>query len=39
LVYFVVSDPDGSASLVQDMLGMLRDGAEAVITFLQSLFA
>ena len=39
LAYFVISQPTESANLVQDLLGMLQEGAEAVITFLQSLFA
>ena len=39
LLYFVISDPQGSGALVQDILGMLQDGAESVVTFIQSLFA
>lgn len=39
LVYFVISDPNGSGQLVQDILNMLQDGAEALVTFVQSLFA
>lgn len=39
LAYFVISDPNGSSGVVRDILGMLQEGAEAVITFLRSLFA
>lgn len=39
LLYFVISDPNGSGQLVQDILGMLQDGAESLVTFIQSLFA
>jgi len=39
LAYFVITDPTGSSGVVRDILGMLEDGAEAVITFLRSLFA
>jgi hypothetical protein len=39
LVYFVISDPNGSGQLVQNILGMLQDGAESLVTFVQSLFA
>lgn len=39
LAYFVISQPNQSAGLVQQIIGMLRDGADALVTFLQSLFA
>lgn len=39
VAYWVITAPTESANLVQDLLGMLQEGAEAVITFLQSLFA
>lgn len=39
LAYFVISRPNESANLVLELLNMLREGAEALITFLQSLFA
>jgi hypothetical protein len=39
LAYFVITQPNESANIVLDLLGMLREGAEALITFLQSLFA
>lgn len=39
LLYFVISDPTGSGALVQDILRMLQDGAESLVTFIRSLFA
>ena len=39
LAYFVISRPTESANIVLNLLDMLREGAEALITFLQSLFA
>lgn len=39
VAYFVISDPNGSSGVVRDILGMLQEGAEAVITFLRSLFS
>lgn len=39
LLYFVISDPRGSGQLVQDILGMLQDGADSLVTFIRSLFA
>jgi hypothetical protein len=38
LAYLVISRPNESAAMVQDLLGMLRGWAEGIITFLQSLF-
>lgn len=39
LAYFVVSRPNESAGIVQQILGLAQDAAEALVTFLQSLFA
>jgi len=39
LVYLVITQPDESAQMVQDLLGVLQDGADSLTTFLQSLFA
>jgi hypothetical protein len=39
LAFFVISQPNESANIVRDLLNMLQEGAEALITFLQSLFA
>jgi hypothetical protein len=39
LLFFVISRPNESANIVRDLLNMLQEGAEALITFLQSLFA
>jgi hypothetical protein len=39
LLFFVISRPTESANIVRDLLSMLQEGAEALITFLQSLFA
>lgn len=37
LVYFVVTDPAGSGALVQNLLNLLRQAAESLITFFRSL--
>lgn len=39
LLFYLISQPQQSAQAVQSILGWLRDGAEAIITFLRSLFA
>ena len=39
LAFFVITQPTQSAAIVRDLLGMLQDGAEALATFLRSLFA
>jgi hypothetical protein len=38
VAFFLISQPVQSASLVQDILHWLRDAAEAVITFVRSVF-
>jgi len=38
LLFFVITQPDSSASLVHSILGMLRDGAESIITFVSNVF-
>ncbi len=39
VLFFLISRPNESADAVQAALGWLRDGAEAIVTFFQSLFA
>ncbi|WP_168211534.1 hypothetical protein [Actinosynnema sp. ALI-1.44] len=39
LVFYLITQPTQSANAVQSVLGWLRDGAEAIITFVKSLFA
>lgn len=39
LLYLVITQPQESAGMVQDLLGVLQDGADSLTTFLQSLFA
>lgn len=39
VLFFLISSPTQSANVVKDILGGLRSGAEAVISFVQSLFA
>lgn len=39
LVFYLVTQPQQSANAVHNVLGWLRDGADAVITFVKSLFA
>lgn len=38
LVFFLVTQPVQSAALVTSILSTLRDAAEAVITFVRSVF-
>ncbi|WP_018681111.1 hypothetical protein [Actinokineospora enzanensis] len=39
VLFYVVSQPTQAAGAVQGLLSWLRDGAEAIITFLKNLFA
>ncbi|WP_007024748.1 hypothetical protein [Saccharomonospora iraqiensis] len=39
VLFLLVSRPTESAETVRSALSWLRDGAEAIITFFQSLFA
>ncbi|MBP2324148.1 preprotein translocase subunit YajC [Kibdelosporangium banguiense] len=39
LLFYLITQPQQSANAVQGLLGALRDGAEAIITFVKSLFA
>ncbi len=39
LLFMVISQPQQSAGMVRDLLGMLQDGGESLATFLRSLFA
>ncbi|TWE22139.1 hypothetical protein [Prauserella muralis] len=39
VLFFLITRPTESADAVQSALGWLRDGAEAIITFVQSLFS
>lgn len=38
-LFFLITNPTQSAGAVQTALGWLRGGAEAIVTFVQSLFA
>jgi cell shape-determining protein MreC len=38
VVFFLVTQPEQSAQLVRDMLATLQNAAEAVITFVRSVF-
>jgi hypothetical protein len=38
ILFYVVTQPTQAGQAVQDILGWLRDGAEALITFLKSVF-
>lgn len=38
LLFFVLTQPTTSAGLVHDILGMLRDAAESLITFVAAIF-
>lgn len=35
LLFFVFTQPDSAANSVHNILGMLRDGAESVVRFVQ----
>jgi len=39
ILFYVITQPSQAAEAVQGILGWLRDGAEAIITFMKNLFA
>lgn len=39
VLFYVITQPTQAGQAVQDILGWLRDGAEAIITFMKSVFA
>jgi len=39
LLFYVITQPTQAAGMFQGILSWLRDGAEAIITFLKNLFA
>lgn len=39
VLFYVISQPAGSAGIVTNIIGFLRDAAESVITFVSSVFA
>jgi hypothetical protein len=39
ILFYVITQPTQAAEAVQGILGWLRDGAEAIITFMKNLFA
>jgi hypothetical protein len=38
VLFFVISQPGASANLVHNILGMLQDAAESLITFVSNVF-
>lgn len=38
LLFFVISQPDASANMIHNILGMLQDAAESLISFMSNLF-
>jgi hypothetical protein len=38
-LFYVITQPTAAADAVQGVFSWLRDGAEAIITFLKNLFA
>ena len=38
VLFLLITQPEQSASAVQQVLGWLRQGAESIITFIRSLF-
>lgn len=39
VVFYLVTQPEGAANLVRSILSTLQDAAEAVITFVRSVFS
>jgi hypothetical protein len=39
VLFFIVTQPTLSAQLVSDLIGALKDGAEALIEFVRKLFS
>jgi len=39
ILFYVITQPTAAAGAVQDILGWLREGAEAIITFVKNVFA
>ncbi|WP_328607851.1 hypothetical protein OG943_01550 [Amycolatopsis sp. NBC_00345] len=39
VLFFLITQPTQSADLVHRVLGWLKDGAEAIVTFFKTLFA
>jgi hypothetical protein len=39
LLFFLIAEPSQAAQLVKNILGTLREAAEALITFVRQLFA
>jgi len=39
VLFYVITQPTQAAEAVQGILGWLKDGAEAIITFMRNLFA
>ena len=39
VLFYVITQPGPAAEAVQDILSWLRDGAEAIIIFIQNVFA
>lgn len=39
VLFFLITRPTQSAQVVQQALGWLRDGAEAIVTFVRTLFS
>jgi hypothetical protein len=39
VLFYVITEPTAAGQAVQDILGWLRQGAEAIIIFMRSIFA
>jgi hypothetical protein len=39
VLFFLITSPTQSAAVVHNVLGWLRSGAEAIVTFVRALFA
>ncbi|HEY2701893.1 MAG TPA: hypothetical protein VGJ45_41010 [Pseudonocardiaceae bacterium] len=39
LLFFLITQPTGSAGVVTTILNWLKEGATAIVTFVKSLFA
>jgi hypothetical protein len=39
VLFYVITQPTAAAEAVQSLLGWLKDGAEAIITFMKNVFS
>jgi cell shape-determining protein MreC len=39
LLFFLITNPGGSANVVDNILGWLKNGAQSIVTFVQQIFS